>query len=119
MRNLVVERQPLWIVLQCEAITDIDVTAAEMLKQLDTELNTKGIHFAFVELRERLQDRLKVYGLWADPGQGARIREDEARDPGAHRARTLRTGRTLRARRPAAPGAAGRAAGLTAGLEGV
>ena len=65
VRNLVVERRPLWIVLQCEAITDIDVTAAEMLKQLDTELNAKGIHFAFVELRERLQDRLRLYGLWA------------------------------------------------------
>ena len=65
VRKLVVEQKPLWIVLQCEAITDIDVTAAEMLKQLDTELNTKGIHFAFVELRERLQDRLRLYGLWA------------------------------------------------------
>ena len=32
-------RQPRWIVLQCEAITDIDVTAAEMLEQLDVELN--------------------------------------------------------------------------------
>ena len=42
VRKLVVEQKPLWIVLQCEAITDIDVTAAEMLKQLDTELNTKG-----------------------------------------------------------------------------
>ena len=36
---LVRERQPSWVVLQCEAITDIDVTAAEMLEQLDLELN--------------------------------------------------------------------------------
>ena len=64
VRKLVVERRPLWIVLQCEAITDIDVTAADMLRQLDEELNAKGIHFAFVELRERLQDRLRLYGLW-------------------------------------------------------
>ncbi len=64
VRKLVVERKPLWIVLQCEAITDIDVTAADMLRQLDEELNAKGIHFAFVELRERLQDRLRLYGLW-------------------------------------------------------
>ena len=35
VRKLVVERKPLWIVLQCEAITDIDVTAADMLRQLD------------------------------------------------------------------------------------
>ena len=33
---------PSWVVLQCEAITDIDVTAAEMLEQLDKELNADG-----------------------------------------------------------------------------
>ena len=33
---------PRWVVLQCEAITDIDVTAADMLEQLDTELNAAG-----------------------------------------------------------------------------
>ena len=32
VRRLVRERDPQWIVLQCEAITDIDVTAAEMLE---------------------------------------------------------------------------------------
>ena len=37
--------------LQCEAITDVDVTAAEMLEQLDDELNAEGIHLAFAELR--------------------------------------------------------------------
>ena len=52
IRKLVVERKPRWIVLQCEAITDIDVTAADMLKRLDTSSTRKGIHFAFVELRE-------------------------------------------------------------------
>ena len=46
------ERKPRWIVLQCEAITDIDVTAADMLKSLDRELNAQGIHIAFVELRD-------------------------------------------------------------------
>ena len=63
IRKLVVERQPRWLVLQCEAITDIDVTAADMLKGLDRELNAKGIHVAFVELRTRLQDRVETYGL--------------------------------------------------------
>ena len=50
--------------LQCEAITDIDVTAADMLEQLDTELNAKGVHVAFVELRNRLQDLVYRYGLF-------------------------------------------------------
>ncbi len=42
IRHLARERRPRWIVLQCEAITDIDVTAAEMLEQLDRELNAEG-----------------------------------------------------------------------------
>lgn len=52
-----------WIVLQCEAITDLDVTAAAMLESLDKELNSRGIHLAFVELRSRLQTLVLSYGL--------------------------------------------------------
>jgi MFS superfamily sulfate permease-like transporter len=50
-------------VLQCEAITDIDVTAAGMLERLDKELNAKGVHLAFVEMRSRLRDLVHDYGL--------------------------------------------------------
>ena len=63
IRHLVRERQPRWIVVQCEAVTDVDLTAAAMLEQLDKELNAQGIHMAFVELRTRLQDLVKRYGL--------------------------------------------------------
>lgn len=63
IRHLVHARQPRWVVLQCEAITDVDVTAAGMLDQLDRELNADGIHLAFVELRSRLQDLVRRYGL--------------------------------------------------------
>ncbi len=62
-RHLVRERQPRWIVVQCEAITDVDLTAAGMLEQLDKELNAQGVHMAFVELRTRLQQLVKRYGL--------------------------------------------------------
>ncbi len=64
VRKLVVRRKPQWIVLQCEAITDIDVTAADVLKTLDLELNAQGVHIAFVELRSRLQDLILRYGLY-------------------------------------------------------
>ena len=64
VRGLVRERQPRWVVLQCEAITDIDVTAADVLQQLDAELNAAGIHLAFVELRSRLQDLVGRHGLY-------------------------------------------------------
>ena len=63
IRRLVRQRGPVWVVLQCEAITDIDVTAAEMLKTLDEELNDHGVHLAFAELRDRLQELIRRYGL--------------------------------------------------------
>jgi hypothetical protein len=36
-----------------------------MLEQLDKELNAQGINMAFVELRTRLQELVKRYGLLA------------------------------------------------------
>ena len=63
VRDLAQQRRPAWVVLQCEAITDIDVTAADMLERLDHELNAKGVHLAFVELRTRLRDLVHDYGL--------------------------------------------------------
>ena len=63
VRSLVRQSSPRFVVLQCEAITDIDVTAAEVLKELDEELNAKGVHLAFVELRDRLRDLVVRYDL--------------------------------------------------------
>ncbi len=63
IRELAHARKPAWIVLQCEAITDVDVTAGEMLEALDDELNAAGVHLAFAELRTRLQDLILRYGL--------------------------------------------------------
>ena len=64
LRSIVREQDVRWIVLQCEAVTDIDVTAAEMLERLDKQLNEQGVHLAFVELRHRLQELLQRYGLF-------------------------------------------------------
>jgi MFS superfamily sulfate permease-like transporter len=64
IRRIARRQHPRWIVLQCEAVTDIDVTAADMLERLDRELNAQGIHVAFVELRGRLQDLILRYGLF-------------------------------------------------------
>jgi high affinity sulfate transporter 1 len=63
IRKLVREHRPRWVVLQCEAVTDVDVTAAEMLEQLDRELNAAGTHLAFAEMRSRLQELTLRYGL--------------------------------------------------------
>ena len=64
VRQVVAESQPSWVVVQCEAMTDVDVSAARMLEQLDRELNAAGIHMAFVEMRARLQDLVFRYGLF-------------------------------------------------------
>jgi high affinity sulfate transporter 1 len=64
IRRLVAARHPTWVVVQCEAITDIDVTAAAVLEQLDVELNASGVHMAFVEMRTRLQDLVRRHGLF-------------------------------------------------------
>jgi high affinity sulfate transporter 1 len=64
IRRLVRDARPAWVVLQCEAITDIDVTAADMLERLGDELHSQGIHLAFVELRTRLQELVSDYGLF-------------------------------------------------------
>ena len=42
VRRLVRRRRPRWVVLQCEAITDIDVTAADMLERLDRRAQRAG-----------------------------------------------------------------------------
>jgi high affinity sulfate transporter 1 len=63
VRRLSADRHPSWVVVQCEAVTDIDVSAAQMLEQLDRELNGSGTHMAFVEMRSRLQDQVQRYGL--------------------------------------------------------
>jgi high affinity sulfate transporter 1 len=64
VRQIVAERRVTWVVVQCQAITDVDVTAAQMLEGLDVELNAKGMHMAFVEMRARLQDLVFRYGLY-------------------------------------------------------
>ena len=64
VRHVVAESQPSWVVVQCEAMTDVDVSAAKMLEQLDRELNAADIHMAFVEMRARLQELVLRYGLF-------------------------------------------------------
>jgi MFS superfamily sulfate permease-like transporter len=58
------------VVLQCEAVTDIDVTAADVLASLHQELEDQGIELVFVELRDRLRELLAAYHLHGDVDEG-------------------------------------------------
>jgi high affinity sulfate transporter 1 len=54
---------PRWIMIAAEPITDVDTTAADMLGDLDLELNAKGIALVFAELKEPVQAKLERYDL--------------------------------------------------------
>ncbi len=58
------------LVLQCEAITDIDVTAADALAVLHDELAAQGVDLIFVELRDRLRELLIAYDVYGDVDDG-------------------------------------------------
>ena len=57
-----------WFVVAAEPVTDIDVTAADMLAELDKRLHQAGIELCFAEMKGRVKDRLKQYGLFAALG---------------------------------------------------
>lgn len=52
-----------WVVVAAEPITDVDTTAAEMMQELDLELEARGVDLAFAEMKGPVKDRLKRYGL--------------------------------------------------------
>jgi len=52
------------VVIAAEPITDVDSTAAEMLADLDRELEQRGIELAFAELKGPVKDKLRRYGLF-------------------------------------------------------
>jgi high affinity sulfate transporter 1 len=55
--------QPHWILIAAEPITDIDTTAADMLAELDQELNAHGISLVFAELKDPVHAKLERYEL--------------------------------------------------------
>ncbi|MDY7088702.1 MAG: sulfate permease [Actinomycetota bacterium] len=52
-----------WIVVAAEPITDVDTTAADMLEELDEELNAKGISLVFAEMKNPVKRKIDRYGL--------------------------------------------------------
>ncbi|MEY9775489.1 SulP family inorganic anion transporter [Arthrobacter sp. MW3 TE3886] len=55
--------KPRWIVIAAEPITDVDTTAADVLLDLDVELNEQGISLVFAELKHRTREKIERYGL--------------------------------------------------------
>ena len=53
-----------WVVVAAEPITDLDTSAADVLKELDGELAAQGIDLRFAEMKDPVKDRLKRYALF-------------------------------------------------------
>ncbi|MEU3612157.1 sulfate permease [Streptomyces sp. NPDC006872] len=57
------EPRPRWIVIAAEPMTDVDTTAADVLEELDLELNAEHIHLVFAELKDPVRRKIERYEL--------------------------------------------------------
>ena len=53
-----------WVVVAAEPVTDVDITAADMLADLDKKLHDSGTDLCFAEMKGPVKDILKRYGLF-------------------------------------------------------
>ena len=54
---------PRWIIVASEPITDVDTTAADMLEELDADLEAAGVNLVFAEMKDAVRGKIKDYGL--------------------------------------------------------
>ncbi|HET6533596.1 MAG TPA: sulfate permease [Actinoplanes sp.] len=57
------EPPPRWIVVAAEPITDVDTTAADVLEELDNDLNARGISLVFAEMKSPVRAKIDRYRL--------------------------------------------------------
>ena len=62
-RMATADPRPQWIIIAAEPITDVDTTAADMLTELDAELNAAGTFLVFAELKDPVRAKLERYEL--------------------------------------------------------
>ena len=60
-----------WLVVTAEPVTSVDVTAADMLAELEETLHAAGVELCFAEMKDPVQDKLKRFGLFARLGAWA------------------------------------------------
>jgi len=58
-----------WLVVAAEPVTSVDVTACDMVAELDEALHAQGIELCFAELKDPVKDKLKRFGLFAQLGE--------------------------------------------------
>jgi MFS superfamily sulfate permease-like transporter len=60
-----------WLVVAAEPVTSVDVTACDMVAELDEALQARGIELCFAELKDPVKDKLKRFGLFAQFGEAS------------------------------------------------
>jgi high affinity sulfate transporter 1 len=58
-----------WLVVAAEPVTSVDITAADVLAELDDTLRKAGIELCFAELKDPVKDKLKRFGTFAQLGE--------------------------------------------------
>jgi high affinity sulfate transporter 1 len=58
-----------WLVVAAEPVTDVDVTAADAVSELDDSLQAAGIELCFAEMKDPVKDKLKRFGLFRRLGE--------------------------------------------------
>ena len=58
-----------WLVVAAEPVTSIDVTAVDMLNELDDTLQAAGIELVFAEMKDPVKDKLKRFGVFKKLGE--------------------------------------------------
>src|SRR5215475_9458594 len=58
-----------WLVVTAEPVTSVDVTAADVVSELDDALHAAGIELCFAEMKDPVKDKLKRFGLLARLGE--------------------------------------------------
>jgi high affinity sulfate transporter 1 len=58
-----------WLVVAAEPVTSVDVTAADVVAELNEALQGAGIELCFAEMKDPVKDKLKRFGLFTQLGE--------------------------------------------------
>ena len=58
-----------WLVVAAEPVTSVDVTAADIIAELDDELHAEGIELCIAEMKDPVKDKLKRFGVFTRLGE--------------------------------------------------
>jgi high affinity sulfate transporter 1 len=58
-----------WLVVAAEPVTSVDVTAADVVAELDDALHAAGVELCFAEMKDPVKDKLKRFGLFTRLGE--------------------------------------------------